>query len=116
MITMLGLLGGSGTYGSTAQHAADQAQVKDKYSGLLGWVQDKLGLNDQEMRDLLETGFEKGGGMEFGMSGANGAGQQATPVDSMAGLLNVSKLGRPGQRRNLPTIDLAGLLGGGIYG
>ena len=119
---MFGLLG-SGATANAANHAGNYANSgggQSNYSGVIGWLQDKLGLNDQEMRDFLEGSAEQGlGQMGKSTEGINHHAPQqkiAPGQDAIYGLLNTMKLGVPSQRERLPTVDLAGLLGGGIYG
>ena len=116
---MMGLLGGSGAMsnagGAAANYATSQGvdnsvgYGKNKYTGLLGWVQEKLGLDDQEMQDMMENAAasNKYGDVAVGNQTPGTPGGHA--INELA---SISQLGRAGKKRQLPTIDLAGLLGG----
>lgn len=117
---MMGLLGGSSMMSNAGGMAANQAASQgvnnsvgygdNQYGGLLGWVQEKLGLDDQEMQDLMETAAASN---KYSGNTAVGNQTQGTPAGhAMNELAAISKMGGGGGKRQLPTVDLAGLLGG----
>lgn len=122
-VDMFGLLG-SGATANAAQHAGDYANSgggQSNYSGVVGWLQDLLKLDDQEMRDFLEGSAEQGlGQMGKSTQGINHHQFKqgiAPGQDAIHGLMATMKLSAPGERGRLAVPDIHGLLGmGGPYG